>query len=493
MTKNQVLLAGLEPAVLWQHFATLSELPHGSGDEQHLAEFILALAAGKNFYSYRDEGGNVFARIPATEGYENYPSLCLQSHIDMVLAKEEHVESIFPLQLRIENDKLMATDTTLGADNGIGVAAMMALITEANIPHGPLELLFTVAEETGMKGAEAFDFSELESKFIINLDSEEENSVFVGCAGGIQVQGEFSEVMERLSRSSAHDSKMAISLTGLIGGHSGLKIKEGNANAIKVMAQLLEAVNVFNFDIVSFNGGEAVNQIPVKSEAIVVLLNEDREEIMAAMKEKLAFIATDFPKEKLQLDFSVLPFVADDYVVGEDFRDLLLAVILALPDGVLSMEPLNKEFVRTFNNVSVIKSDNSSVKIDCLLRSSSMAQMEYVQKMIDSAFYLADADVEILMNFPSWKPKFDSKLLALTKQMSLEVFGAEPKVESVHAGLECSMIDLALPEAEKISFGPQLGDVHTVSEWASISSVAKFWKLLLLILESGGVVQEKTE
>jgi len=493
MTKNYVLLAGLEPAVLWQHFATLSEIPHGSGDEAKLAEFILALAVGKNFYSYRDEGGNVFVRIPATEGYENYPSLCLQSHIDMVLAKEEYVAEIFPLNLRIEGDKLMATDTTLGADNGIGVAAMMAIITESTISHGPLELLFTVAEETGMKGAEVFDFSELESQFIINLDSEEENVIFVGCAGGIQVQGEFSGVMERLSRTSAYDCKMAISLTGLSGGHSGLKIREGKANAIKIMAQLLEAIDGDKFAIISFDGGDFVNQIPVKSQVVVVLLDEDREEIMASMKEKLTFIATDFPKESLQLTFSSLPFVDDDYLVGDDYQDPLLAAILALPDGILSMEPLDNNILRSSNNVVVIKTEDSSIKIDCLLRSSSTAQMEYIQKMIESAFYLAYAGTNILMNFPPWVPKFDSKLLTLVKQMSLEVFGVEAKVESIHAGLECSKIDSALPKAEKLSFGPQMGLVHTSSEWVSIPSVAKFWQLLLLILESGGVVQEKTE
>ena len=214
---------------------------------------------------------------------------------------------------------------------------------------------------------------------------------------------------------------------------------------------------------------------------------------MAAMKEKLAFIATDFPKESLQLAFTSLPFVDDDYVVGDDYQDSLLAGILALPDGILSMEPLDNNLLRSSNNVGVIKTDTSSIKIDCLLRSSSTAQMEYIQKMIESAFYLAYAGTNILMNFPPWVPKFDSKLLTLVKQMSLEVFGVEAKVESIHAGLECSKIDSALPRAEKLSFGPQMGLVHTSSEWVSIPSVAKFWQLLLLILESGGVVQEKTE
>lgn len=477
--ENLILLAALEPQALWGNFAALCTIPRGSGNEKTIAEIIVALAKGHGATATIDADNNVLVRVPASKGKEHIPTLCLQSHLDMVIAKSPGVKKIFPIDLERVGDVLTANGSTLGADNGIGTAAMMTLITEEDLPHGPLELLFTTNEETGMDGAKKFDYSQLLSKQILNLDSEEDGVFCVGCAGAGEVIGRLSgDKIPPIPDAQAYKIK----ITGLTGGHSGIKIHEKRANAITMLNELLTKIHFPSYKISSIEGGEAMNAIPREAAAIIVIPKNQKDVFERGFTRVSERLRSEHINEA-KLNFSLEKLNEAPLTFHENIYNNLLFLLKNLPNGVRDYEPTNSNLVRTSNNIGLIKTDEKGfVELTCMYRSSSEAQLAIMQTDIVNHFNV-DGSCVAGEPFLPWEPQFDTPLLKKAIGKYITLTGSQPKVETIHAGLECAIIYHKMPNVEIISFGPTIGDAHTPQEWVNIPSVEKFWKLLLSMLE----------
>lgn len=477
-------IEGLAPAVLWNRFYEISQIPRASKQEERIRLYLRNFAGQNNLSFKEDRVGNIVIKIPPKPGFEKSPITVLQSHIDMVCEKNKDTEHDFnndPIKLVRDGDWIKADGTTLGADNGIGAAAGLAIATDNDFNHGHLELLFTVDEETGLTGANNLEHGFVEGKYLLNLDTEEDGFFYVGCAGGMDTVGIFN-----IERTKIADgwTPYTLFIGGLKGGHSGINISDKRANAIKLLGLLLNKLKVVDYYIANISGGSKRNAIAREAEAVIFIRNEFeaviREHINAfALESVLEFKSTDrdlkISFERYDNDFSKDAFT-------KEFGNKILNVILAIPHGVISMSPQIAGLVETSTNLATVVIENNEIKIGTSQRSSIESAKKNIAASVKSVFDLVNAKVIVGDGYPGWQPNLDSNLLKLSKKVFKEMFGRNPELKAVHAGLECGILGDKYPGMEMISFGPTIEGAHSPDEKVKIHDVEKFYRLLKGIL-----------
>lgn len=477
------LLATLEPNTLWNYFFELSKIPRGSKVEAEAADWVAEQGRKLGLEVLRDAVGNVLIRKPATKGRENRPGVCLQAHVDMVCEKNEDTQHDFlkdPLKLRRDGDNLWATGTTLGADNGIGVAAGLAVMASKDVAHGPVELLVTIDEETGLTGANNIQANWLKAKFLLNLDSEEEGYLTIGCAGGVDT---ITTRKLTLSAPAAGKKAFRLKVSGLKGGHSGIDIPAGRGNAIRILGQVLYALRpAFGFELSAVKGGNKRNAIPREASAYLYLDPAQEAAFKAELATheanwKAAFGAFD-PGLALSLEAGTA-----GQVMSKQDADSIIGLLLSLPHGVEAMSPDIQGLVQTSTNLGVIDTKDGVVEINLLSRSSIDPSKFALTDRIAAACAMAGFESHLVGGYPGWKPEPNASLVKLVDGLQAELFGKPMIVLAIHAGLECGLIGEKYPDMEMVSIGPDMWDVHTPDEHLSIPSVSNFWKLLKAVLE----------
>ncbi|RZM23682.1 MAG: aminoacyl-histidine dipeptidase [Pedobacter sp.] len=469
----------LEPAGLWNNFADLNAVPRPSKKEERVIAFIKSFGEKLGLPTMVDEAGNVIIRKPASKGMENREIVILQSHLDMV--HQKNADSTFnfndqDIDMFVDGDWVKATGTTLGADNGIGVAAIMTILAASDIVHPPLEALFTIDEETGMTGALSLKAGLLTGKFLLNLDTEEDNELTIGCAGGIDVTASGTYEAEPVAGGKAFN----IAVNGLTGGHSGVDIHKGRANANKLMNRLLfETANNFSIQIASIDGGSLRNAIPRESVATV---NIPAANVDAFKKRIGKFEAT--VKEEYAFTDPALTVVVEEAneissVLPADLAGRFIRSVYAAPNGIYRMTPEIPGLVQTSNNIAKVTVRDGKWMVQCLTRSSVDSEKTDLSQALAAAFELCGGTLSYGGTYPGWTPKPGAPIVQLMQHLYKELFKEEAHVNSVHAGLECGIIGTNYPEMQMISFGPNIYGAHSPDERAQISSVQKFWKFLL--------------
>lgn len=476
---------GLEPRLLWRHFEALSDIPHGSKNEAAVVEHILSEAHRMGLKAKKDDAGNVLVVKPGTRGLETAPVLVLQGHVDMVCEKNEGTLHDFakdPIKLVRDGDFIRADGTTLGADNGIGVAAALAVLESDDLAHGPLECLFTVDEETGLTGAFSLDPGFLKGRHLLNLDTEEEGSIYVGCAGGMDSVATRRFGMEPLPPGhSAYRLKVA----GLKGGHSGINIADGLGNAVKILARCLwAAIDQFKLKVVSIDGGSKRNAIPREAFA-VFWMEQERED---DFREQMESIQRDIRAELGRVDTGLSIQVerlskADRLIMADEDARHVVSFIYACPHGVISMSPDIPGLVQTSTNTAIVATKGAGVEVSMSHRSSVESAKNDVAAAVKAYCSLAGFEVTQSQGYPGWKPDLDSEVLRLAKAVHQNLFGREAEVKAVHAGLECGIIGEKFPGMDMISIGPNITGAHSHLEAVSIHSTGQFWKYLCALLK----------
>ncbi len=475
----------LQPKEIWQNFYKLTQVPRPSNHEEKARKFMLEWAEENHIEAKIDETGNIIMTKPATPGMENRKGVILQGHLDMVPQKNEDTVHDFendPIETYIDGEWVKAKGTTLGADNGIGVAACMAILTSTDIPHGPLEVLITSTEETGMDGANGLKAGMLKGEILLNLDSETEGELYVGCAGGIDSTIQFKYKEENVP---ADSKAYRIGVKGLKGGHSGMDINLGRGKSNKLLFRFLKTyAKDLGLRIASISGGTLRNAIPRESFAVVILPAANTARLEAALKEAEAIYKAELgakePNLQLIAENTGMPaFVIDTYT---QFR--LINSILACPNGAVRMIDSMPDTVETSNNLAIVQSENGKIFIKTLLRSSVETAKEALAQSIQAVFELADADqISFDGAYPGWKPNPDSAILHEMQQVYEKLYGKKPAIMAIHAGLECGLLGSKYPNWDMISFGPTLCSPHSPDERANIPSVAKFWEYLKATLK----------
>ncbi|MCA9793449.1 MAG: aminoacyl-histidine dipeptidase [Candidatus Eremiobacteraeota bacterium] len=469
----------LEPQALWRNFADLNAVPRASKKEERVIAFMQKFAQGLSLETQTDEVGNVLVRKPASAGLEGHPTVALQSHLDMVHQKNAKTEFDFATQgidMVVEEDWVRARGTTLGADNGIGVAAIMALLASDEVAHPPLEALFTIDEETGMTGAKGLKPGWLEARYMLNLDTEDDRELTIGCAGGVDIVGQGSYATE--AAPEGHQF-WRLEVSGLTGGHSGMDIHLGRANANKLMNRLLFEATARGARLASLDGGGLRNAIPRESVAIVAAPSGD---FPAYLQELGDTIRAEFASTDPDFAWSCQTVEQVVPVLEQDFADRLLRVIYAIPDGIYRLSPEVEGLVQTSNNLARVEVTDGRYSLACLSRGSVDSEKMDLARAISCSLELLGAEVKTSGAYPGWAPAPEAKVVKVMRETYLEMFGHEPHVNACHAGLECGIIGKNYPEMEMISFGPNIRGAHSPDERVQISSVQKFWQLLLKTL-----------
>jgi dipeptidase D len=477
---SRAALTDLEPALVWERFAELTRIARPSKAEDLAREHVLAWAAARSLEARTDDVGNVVVRVPATSGREDAPTVVLQSHLDMVCERDP--ESPFDprdgrIDVSVDEDWVGAEGTTLGADNGIGVAAAMAVVDEPDVEHGPLELLFTVSEEQGLDGAKALDAALVSGRMLVNLDGTSDDAVTVGCAGSDHTFLRLPLAPE--SRSTR--TVVQVELAGARGGHSGGDIAAGRANAIKALGRVLSAAfDVAPFAFVSLDGGVSRNAIPRDARAVVAVDAETGFE--AAAREELAAITRQFAGTDDDLRLTVAPAAAADGASDESTRRAL-DLVAAIPTGVIAMSPSLAGVVETSSSLTVAATDAGVLTLASMARSSNAAALDELGARIESIARLGGAEIEVRRSYPPWEPRLDAPLLATAKATFERLFGVAPGLAVVHGGLECAVLGQKLPGVEMISIGPEIVGPHAPGEKVRISSTQRFYRLLGALLD----------
>ncbi len=475
----------LEPNRLWNHFADLNSVPRPSKQEQRVIEFVREFGESLGLETRVDQMGNVIIRKPATAGMENRIPVVLQSHLDMVHQKNRDVEFDFEnqgIEMEVDGDWVRARGTTLGADNGLGVASIMTILESNDIAHPPLEALFTIDEETGMTGAKGLEEGLLHGRILLNLDTEEDHELTIGCAGGVDVTatGHYPSVP------TPPDSvAFQLMVRGLTGGHSGTQIHEGLGNANKIMNRLLwNASEYFELQIAEIDGGGLRNAIPRESQARIVVSPERADELQRWFARTASAIQSEYVSTDPDLVIECKPQQpVPENVVPRETQRLLLGAIYGVHSGIFRMSPDVDDLVQTSNNLARVLVQDGEISIGCLTRSSVDSERDDLANAIKAVLQLTGATVEFGSDYPGWQPKPDSTIVRLMSSLYEELFGASAHVAACHAGLECGIIGTHYPEMQMISFGPNILAAHSPDERAQISSLQKFWKYLVEILQ----------
>lgn len=475
----------LKPAGLWKAFHSLTQIPRPSGKRKEISDFLYNWGVEHHLETLRDEIGNVIIRKPATPGYESHAGVVMQAHMDMVPQKNSDKVFDFEkdaIQTIVDGEWVHADGTTLGADDGIGVASALAVLEDDSLRHPALEALFTIDEETGMYGANDLKAGVLKGSTLLNLDCETEGELYIGCAGGVDMEATFEYEGVAVPEG---DVALMVSLKGLHGGHSGCDIHMQRANAIKLLFEFLkEAVSEYEARIACVQAGTLRNSIPREAYALLTVPAEGKDELL----ELVDFYEDLFIKEYDGVEDDI-HFFAEDYalpatLLPEDTQDFLIHAITACPHGVYRMIPEIPDVVETSNNLAMIQQDEKTIKVICLSRSSVETRKEEMMEVLDSVFRMAGAKVEFSGAYPGWKPNVRSHVKDVMGEVYQQLFGKTPKIMIIHAGLECAILGGNYPTMDMISFGPTIVHPHSPEEKVNIESVDKYYRFLLATLEA---------
>jgi len=487
-------MRNLEPKGLWESFYSLTQIPRPSGKRKEIADFLVNYGKSLGLETLQDEIGNVLIRKPASKGMENHPGVLLQGHMDMVPQKNS--DKVFDFEkdaiqayVEANGEWVTADGTTLGADNGIGVATAMAILADKNAVHPPLEAFFTIDEETGMYGANDLKSGWLKGKYLLNLDSETEGELYVGCAGGIDAQATFTYQPVETEKG---DIGLRVEIKGCKGGHSGCDIHLQRANAIKLMFRFLkDAVANFEARLAYVEGGSLRNSIPREAAAVITVPAESYQDLQDLVDRYEDLFLREYDGVDGDISFKMKEVDCPQTEMPEDVQDFLIHAITLCPHGVYRFIPEMPDIVETSNNLAIIETVDSpnskkekQINIICLTRSSVESRKEELASVIQSAFSLAGAAVEFSGAYPGWKPNFKSTLLGTLKQIYVKEFGNEPRIVTIHAGLECGIIGSKYEGMEMISFGPTIEHPHSPDERVNIATVQKFYRYVQAILKA---------
>jgi len=477
-------IEGLKPALVWKYFAEISLVPRGSKNEAAIGKYLVDTARKLGLAAEQDATGNVLARKPASRGREGAQSVCLQGHMDMVCEKNKDTIHNFledPLQLVRKGNFMTANGTTLGADNGIAVATCLAVMEDKNLEHGPLEFLFTVDEETGLTGANNLQPGFLQSKTLLNLDSEDEGELYVGCSGGRDNAGTWDAALDD---APAGGTGLLITVKGLKGGHSGLEIHTGRGNALKIMTRVLLGLAAIGARVARIDGGNKRNAIPREAEAVVSLpkakaaqAGEFVEQMNQAIKAELATV-----EPNLAIACQAQKGVRK--ILKKALQKRVLLTLAGLPHGVLKMSADIPGLVETSTNLAIIQTGKKAISIQTSQRSSVASEIDEAAQAVRAVFELGGATMTGSDGYPGWKPNIESPILKRAQSTYKSLYGKDPAVKAVHAGLECGIIGEKYPGMDMVSFGPTMREVHSPNEHLYIDTVEKFYAFLLAILKS---------
>lgn len=473
-------LSTIEPQIIWKNFSKLNAVPRPSKKEERVIAFIKEFGENLGLETTVDAVGNVIIKKPATSGMEDRKSIVLQSHLDMVCQKNNDVNFDFEtegIKMEIDGDWVKAKGTTLGADNGLGVATIMSILESSDIPHPALEALFTIDEETGMTGAIGLKPGQLTGEILLNLDTEEDDEIDIGCAGGIDVT-----VTQNYGTEPSKGQIVKIEVKGLQGGHSGMDIHKGFGNANIILGRLLyKGLAKENIQLVSIDGGGLRNAIPREGVAFVSVRNAQEfiQEITTGLKKD---ILEEFATVEPNLQINIENSTTSEQAVSEADSKKIILVLKSLHNGVYRMSPDVKDLVESSNNVARVELKGGELKILNLSRSSVDSSKDSVSEQLKSVSELAGMNVEFSGSYPGWKPKPGSEIVQLMEKIYIDKFKEKPQVVACHAGLECGIIGANYPEMEMVSFGPTIRGAHSPEEKANIPSAQKFWSFLKDIL-----------
>ncbi|MBT8233070.1 MAG: aminoacyl-histidine dipeptidase [Saprospiraceae bacterium] len=473
-------ISSLEPKMLWKNFSALNEVPRASKKEERVIRFMLDFGNNLGLKTIKDHIGNVIISKPATPGMENKQTVVMQSHLDMVHQKNSDTVFDFDkegIKMLIDGDWVKAEGTTLGADNGIGVATIMALLESTDIAHPALEALFTIDEETGMTGALELKGGLLTGSIMLNLDTEDDRELTIGCAGGIDLTSKGSYKLTPVDESF---KSYKIDVKGLTGGHSGMDIHLGRGNANKIMNRILmEASKKTRMSLSTVNGGGLRNAIPRESFAVVNLKEEQYPTLEKVILDLTQLITTEHETTDPDFQVTISEVRRSEFSVEQNFAFKLMRSIYTCPNGIYRMSPDIKDLVQTSNNLARVFVKNGKYEILCLTRSSVESEKHDLANAITACFELSDAKVERSGSYPGWQPKPNADIVKLMTQIYKDKFNEEPHVNACHAGLECGILGQNYPDMDMISFGPNIRGAHSPDEKVQISSVQKYWDFLL--------------
>ncbi|MFQ1049502.1 aminoacyl-histidine dipeptidase [Avibacterium paragallinarum] len=474
----------LQPQLLWKWFDQICAIPHPSYHEEALANFIVNWAKEKQFFVERDEVGNILIRKPATKGMENRPSVVLQAHLDMVPQANEDTPHNFqtdPIQPYIEGEWVTAKGTTLGADNGIGLASALAALEDENLAHPELEVLLTMTEEQGMEGAIGLRPNWLKSQLMINTDTEENGEIYIGCAGGINA--DLTIPVQKITNPYANSYQLV--LKGLRGGHSGVDIHTGRVNAIKTLVRFLAHLNQhyphIEFAISQINGGSVRNAIP--REAFVTLsIDGDVAPLQSAVENFAVLLKTELAIAEPNLSLFLQPVEKTAQIFDRTSQNNVINLLNALPNGVIRQSDAVKNVVETSLSLGVINTEADQINATILIRSLIESGKHSVQETLTSLAELCGASIIFSGDYPGWEPQPDSPLLALTHKIYADILGYEPEIKVIHAGLECGLLKKIYPNLDVVSIGPTIINAHSPDEKVHIPAVQTYWELLTKML-----------
>lgn len=470
----------LQPKAIWENFYKLTQVPRPSNHEEKARKFMMDWAKENGIEAVQDEAGNIIMRKAATPGMENRKGVILQGHLDMVPQKNEDKVHDFendPIEAYVDGEWVRANGTTLGADNGMGVAAGMAMLTATDIPHGPLEVLITATEETGMDGANGLKPGLLKGDILLNLDSETEGELYVGCAGGVDFSGAFNYKEEAVPAGS---KAFRLAVKGLKGGHSGMDINLGRGNSNKLLFRFLKTyAEALSLRVSAIQGGSLRNAIPRESFATVVIPAANEARLQAAVKEAEGIYKAELSAKEPGLTVAAEAAEMPSFVIDACTQSRLTNAILACPNGPVRMIDSMPGTVETSDNLAIVQSVNGRIEVKALLRSSVETAKEALAQSIQAVFELAKADeITFEGGYPGWKPNPDSAILKEMQEIYEKMYGKTPEIMAIHAGLECGILGSKYPNWDMISFGPTLQSPHSPDERVHIASVDKFWEYL---------------
>ena len=478
-------IRNLEPKELWNKFADLNAVPRPSKKEERVIEFMKNFGNSLGLETFEDEIRNVIIRKPATPGMENRKAIVMQGHLDMV--HQKNADTVFDfdkqgIDMYVDGDWVRARGTTLGADNGLGVATIMAVLESKTIAHPAIEALFTIDEETGMTGALNLKGGILQGQILLNLDTEEDDEIDIGCAGGIDVTATRAYHDEEVPEGSVGYS---ITVKGLNGGHSGMDIHKGLGNANKIMNRLLfDAFENFGLQIAEINGGSLRNAIPRESAAKVIISEMFDEAYLFDMQEIINDIKAEYKTTEPNLSIEIVKTDLPEKVMDLGVQEGIIRAIYAAHNGVYRMSADMDDLVETSNNIARVIIKDGEILVGCLTRSSVESSKFDLANSLRSAFELVGCEVELSGSYPGWTPNVNSEILEVLKEIYEKQNGEQPKVVACHAGLECGILGTNYPDMDMISFGPTIHGAHSPDERASISSAQKYWKFVLEILSN---------
>ena len=478
-------LSQLSPQPLWDIFAKICSIPHPSYHEEQLAEHIMGWAKEKGLHAERDQVGNILIRKPATAGMENRKPVVLQAHLDMVPQKNNDTVHDFtkdPIQPYIDGEWVKARGTTLGADNGIGMASALAVLADDSVEHGPLEVLLTMTEEAGMDGAFGLQANWLQADILINTDSEEEGEIYMGCAGGIDFI--YTLPLSREAIPSGFET-FKLTLKGLKGGHSGGDIHLGLGNANKLLARFLAGhAAELDLRLVDFNGGTLRNAIPREAFATVAVPAAKADELKKLSSVYLEILKNELSAKEKNLTVVLESVTTDKAALTAQSRDTFVQLLNATPNGVIRNSDVAKGVVETSLNVGVVTMGDDSAEIICLIRSLIDSGKEYVVSMLESLGTLAGAKTSAKGSYPGWQPDASSPVMALVRETYQRLFNSTPNIQVIHAGLECGLFKKPYPDMDMVSIGPTITGPHSPDEQVHIESVGHYWTLLTELLKA---------